>query len=72
MSIPERRLNMKLLREGAASSLSDGTSKQNILCTFYILRFNLKGSVSIISSEPPCKDGNSRYTTVPLKPLSEQ
>ena len=72
MSIPERRLNMKLLKEEAASSLSDGTSEQNIQCTFFVLRFILKGTVSIISSNPPCKDGNSRYTTVPFKPLSQQ
>jgi len=26
-----------------------------------------KGTVSIISSDPPCKDGNSRFTTVPFK-----
>ena len=28
----------------------------------------LKGTVSVISSEPPCKDENARYTMVPLKP----
>ena len=43
MSIPERRLNMKLLREEAASSLSDGTSEQNIQCTFSYYVFFLKG-----------------------------
>jgi len=26
----------------------------------------------IILSEPPCKDGNTRFTTVPLKVLSDQ
>ena len=25
-----------------------------------------KGTVSVISSEPPCKDGNARFTMVPL------
>ena len=25
-----------------------------------------KGTVSVISSEPPCKDDNERFTTVPL------
>ena len=24
-----------------------------------------KGTVSVISSDPPCKDGNARFTTVP-------
>ena len=34
--------------------------------------FNIKGTVGVISSEPPCKDGNVRFTTVPLKALSDQ
>jgi len=44
----------------------------------YRLRFltdNLnwfKGTGSVISSDPSCKDDNSRFTTVPLKALSEQ
>ena len=25
-----------------------------------------KGTVSVFSSDPPCKDDNSRFTTVPL------
>ena len=29
----------------------------------------LKGTVRLISSDPPCKDGNAWYTTVPLKPF---
>ena len=28
---------------------------------------NVKGIVRVISSDPPCKDGNTRFTTVPLK-----
>ena len=28
----------------------------------------IKGTASVISSDPPCKDGNARFTTVPLKP----
>ena len=28
-----------------------------------------KGTVSVISSDPPCEDGNARFTTAPLKPL---
>ena len=32
----------------------------------------IKGTVSVISSDPPCKDGNARFTTVPLKALSDQ
>ena len=30
------------------------------------------GTKSVIWSDPPCKDGNARFTTVPLKPLSDQ
>ena len=32
---------------------------------------NRKGTASAISSEPPCKDGNVRFTKVLLKPLSD-
>ena len=31
-----------------------------------------KGTVSVISNVPPCKDGNARLTSVPLKPLYNQ
>ena len=27
--------------------------------------------VSVISRNPPCKNGNARFTTVPLKPLHQ-
>ena len=30
----------------------------------------IKGTVSVISSDTPCKDGIARFPTVPLKPLS--
>jgi len=32
----------------------------------------VKGTGSLISSDPPCKNGNTRFTTVPLKALSDQ
>ena len=32
----------------------------------------LKGTVSVISSDPQCKDGNARITSVPLKGLSDR
>ena len=32
----------------------------------------LKGTVSVISSDPPCKDDNAWFTKVPLKALSDQ
>ena len=32
----------------------------------------LRGTERVISSDPPGEDGNSWFTTVPLKPLSDQ
>ena len=32
----------------------------------------IKGSISVISKDPPCKAGNARFTTVDLKALSDQ
>ena len=32
----------------------------------------INGTVSVISSYPPCKDVNARFTTVLLKALSDQ
>ena len=29
-----------------------------------------KGTVTVISSDPPCKDSHVRFTTVPFKPLT--
>ena len=37
----------------------------------FFLSDPLKGTVSLISSEPPYKDDNARLTRVPLKPLSD-
>ena len=31
----------------------------------------IKGTVSVISNDPPCIDGNVRFTFVPLKPLTD-
>ena len=38
--------------------------------TMNILIF--KGTVSVISSDRPCKDGNTRFTTVPTKSYSDR
>ena len=37
-----------------------------------MLSIKLKGTVSAILSDPPCKDGNAGFTTLPLKALSDQ
>ena len=31
----------------------------------------IKGTVSVISSDPKCKNGNAQFTTVPLKAMSD-
>ena len=33
------------------------------------LRSSHKGTVRVISRDPQCKDGNARFTTIPLKPF---
>ena len=37
-----------------------------------ILLDEFKGTVRVISSDPSCKDGNARFTTVPFKAFSVQ
>ena len=39
-----------------------------VLIKVYI---RLKGTVNVISSDPPCKEGNARFTMFPLKALSD-
>ena len=55
--------------------------KKNTLRTIAITRFSIEGwlsnrrvtgTVRVISSDPPCKPGNYRSTTVSWKPLSDQ
>ena len=41
------------------------------LVLFY-LKFNLQGTISVISNDPKCKDDNFRFTTVPLISLSDE
>ena len=36
------------------------------------IQFNIRGTVSVIFNDPPCKDGKAQFTAVPLKPLSDQ
>ena len=35
-------------------------------------KYRIKGTVSVISSEPPCKDCNVQFTTVPLTLKSDK
>ena len=41
-----------------------------LLKTYWSNKFLHKGTLCVISSDPPCKDGNDRFTTVPLKLFS--
>ena len=41
----------------------------DMIQVLYIL-INVKGIVSVITSDPPCKYGNARCTMLPLIPLS--
>ena len=42
--------------------------KQTIGKYFY----GIKGTVSVISSDPPCTNGNAQFSTVPIKSLSHR
>jgi len=45
-----------------------GTAKPNPAHTYRHTNIHkLKGTVSVISSDPPCKDTNVRITTITLK-----
>ena len=59
------------------SAIWKSTIHKNQLCIY--VRYQtiknykfIKGTVSVISSDPPCKDDNVRFTTEPLKALSDQ
>ena len=49
---------------------SSSSTRTVLLLSQIILR--IKGTVSVISSDPPFKDVNVRLTTIPWKPLSDQ
>ena len=38
---------------------------------YIILEVQIKGTVRVFLCDPPCKDCNVRFTTVPLKALSD-
>ena len=61
-------LSLKTAEQDKASSTLQVYSLDYIKINTFIL----KGTVSVISCDPPCKDGNVRFTMVPLKPKSDQ
>ena len=53
--------------------IGEAGRSMEILAWLKILSYSqVKGTVSVISSDPPCKDGNVRFTMVLLKALSDQ
>ena len=45
---------------------------QCVIKGMFKMFFNMKGTVRVISSNPPMKNDNARFTTVPLKSLSDK
>ena len=41
-------------------------------CTCTLYQGDIKGTVSVNSSDPPCKDGNARFKTSTLKTVSDK
>ena len=49
----------------------DFQDKSMISKILVLLVIHIEGTVSVVSSDPPCKDGNARFTNVPLKPSTD-
>ena len=49
-----------------------GSRGNNLPGLFCSQGWRFKGTVRVILSDSPCKDGNVGFTTVPLKPLTDQ
>ena len=47
------------------------SDKEFVFCKSRKIHIKFKGTVSVILSDTPCKNDYTRYTTVPLKALSE-
>ena len=47
-------------------------STKNAELISFFLCSPFKGTIGVISSDSPCKDGNARFSRVHLKPLSDQ
>ena len=61
-------------KEGGKSFLiqdSAFTSRTQII-DFYFLMSNKRGTVVVISCDPPCMEDNARFTLVPLKSFFDQ
>ena len=41
-------------------------------CSTFCTSFFLKGTESVILMDPPCKDDNAKFRTVPMKPFAGQ
>jgi len=47
-------------------------AKKTLILLLFNNHYMFKGIVSVISSDPPCKDDNARFTTVHFKALPDQ
>ena len=45
---------------------------QHYSLEFYLTCQEIKGTVSVISSDPPCKDGNALFSAIALKALPDE
>ena len=63
-------VNMREICTRRSSRTAPTLSHHSIQYTYAIQRtctlFTLEGTVSVVSSDPPCKDGNARFTTLCL------
>ena len=63
--------NSRMLRKPGTDGKTMILWQPQVKKTFFYSN-QLRGTVSAISSNPPCKDGNARFTTILLKVLSDQ
>ena len=75
MSLGKRKnKNSYILAEalGYVGENNSGCSNKNSERDVSLLSSDPPWDVSLLSSDPPCKDVDARFTTVPLKALSDQ
>ena len=66
-----KEANMKKMKKTTKSRSFLEKLKVKYFILFSLQATVLEGTVSVILSDPPCKDGNAWFTTVPCKALSE-
>ena len=66
-----KEANMKKMKKTTKSRSFLEKLKVKYFILFSLQAKVLQRTVSVISRDSPCKDGNARFTTVPFKALSE-